>query len=557
MAGDALNGSRAPSKSKATLIRLFGAKPPGVLDDLATRADAVMRALFDAAISGLLLIDRTGRIARSNPALRTILAADVDLAPGALAACIFDPDERAAAWHGVEAVLAGRRPDCHIAARLQLADPGPERRADISCRVIQEEDGSVGGALLRVSDLSDQVRLDAQLAHSRELEALGHLVGGVAHDFNNLLTAILGAVELAQERDQDASTQAELEQIRRSAERGAALVRNLLALGRQQYLHDTPLDVNAALREFAALIRPALGKDIVLDLALEHPGRWVRVDPGQLEQVLMNLAMNARHAMPDGGRLTLRTGHATLYRKQLHGQETVPPGRYVTIAVQDTGSGIAPELLGRIFEPFFTTRRAEGGSGLGLATAQGIVRQSRGFLTVDSEVGTGTTFRIYLPREESRSVSVEPQPKAKADRPPEPIASPAPVRRVMLVDDEDAVRRVTARSLAQRGWQVLEADSAESALGLLDADPAITLTALVSDVVMPGQDGPALVEAVRARYRDLPAILVSGYAERMLADHGAKAVAFLGKPYSPKTLLAKLNEIVPAAAPCVARGATA
>jgi two-component system cell cycle sensor histidine kinase/response regulator CckA len=264
--------------------------------------------------------------------------------------------------------------------------------------------------------------------------------------------------------------------------------------------------------------------------------------------------MNARNAMPSGGRLTLRSGHATLYRKQVHGRETIAPGRYVTITVQDTGTGIPPELMGRVFDPFFTTRRAEGGTGLGLATAHGIISQTGGFLTVESEVGRGTMFRIYLPREETDPMAADPgaAPPVAGPHPPPPRIA-ASVRRVLLVDDEDAVRRITARALAKHGWQVLEAESAEAATALLDADPAVALTALVSDVVMPGKDGAALVEDVRARYPALPAILVSGYTERALADRFDTSVTFLGKPYTPRTLLARLDEIVPEGAPSVVR----
>jgi two-component system cell cycle sensor histidine kinase/response regulator CckA len=548
MVGDALPGSRA------TLVRLFAARPSRILDDLATRSDAAMRVLFDGATSGLLLVDRAGRIARANPALRAMLAAEVDLAPGAAAALIFAPDERASVWTKIQALLSGRTASCNLTAQLLLADPGADRRADIACRLIREESGTISGLLLRITDCTAQIRLEAQLARSRELEAVGHLVGGVAHDFNNLLTAILGSVELVQERQPEPSIQAELDQIRRAAERGAALVRNLLALGRQQYLQAMPLDVNTALREFVAMIRPALGSGVTLDLVLEQPGRRVRADPGQLDQVLTNLAMNASHAMPEGGRLTLRSGHATLYRKQVHGRETIPPGRYVIITVQDTGAGIPPELMDRIFEPFFTTRRAQGGSGLGLATAHGIIRQSGGFLTVDSEPGKGTTFRIYLPREEAKPTAAK--PVAEARRPaPARRSPPAMTRRLLLVDDEHTVRRVTARALGRRGWQVVEAESAEAALALLDADPGTPLTAVVSDVVMPGQDGATLVAAVRERYPDLPAILVSGYAEGVLGDRAGPAVTFLGKPYSPRTLLARLEEIVPEPSEAVAEPA--
>jgi two-component system, cell cycle sensor histidine kinase and response regulator CckA len=544
MVGDALPGSRT------ALVRLFATKPSGVLDDLAGRADTAMRVLFDSASAGLLLVDRAGRIARANPALRAMLHAEVDLSAGGVAVSIFAPDDRTAASAKIQALLAGRAEDCRLSAQLLLADPAPDHRAEIGCRPIHEEDGTTSGLLLHVTDITAPVRLQAQLAQSNELETVGLLVAGVAHDFNNLLTTILGAVELAQERNQDTPIHTELEHIRRGAERGAALVRNLLALSRQQYLQAMPLDVNAVLRDFATTIRSMLGSNVALDLALEEPGRRVRADPGQLDQVLTNLTLNAQHAMPHGGRLTLRSGHATLYRKQVHGRETIPPGRYVTIAVQDTGTGIAPDLLGRIFEPFFTTRRAQGGTGLGLATAHGIIRQSGGYLTVDSAVGVGTIFRIYLPREEVRERSELPTERVRSTAPAQTM--PTSERRLLLVDDEQTVRRVTARALAKRGWSVLEAESAEAALALLDTDPGVALAAVVSDVVMPGQDGAALVAAVRARYPGLPAILVSGYAEGMLADRDT-GIAFLGKPYTPKTLLARLNEIAPTSAPSVVR----
>jgi two-component system cell cycle sensor histidine kinase/response regulator CckA len=515
-----------------------------VLDDLASRSDAAMRVLFDGAISGLLLVDRGGRIARANASLRAALAADVDLAVGVAAARIFAPEERTVAWGKIQALLSGRSPSHRLTARLLLAEPGDGRRADIACRLIREANGTISGLLLRIIDITAQVRLEAALAQSRELEAVGHLVGGVAHDFNNLLTAILGAVELAQEHNPDASILADLDHIRRNAERGAALVRNLLALGRQQYLQATPIEVNTALSEFASVIRPALRRGVRLDLALEHPGRRVRADPGQLDQVLTNLAMNANHAMPEGGRLTLRSGRATLYRKLVQGRETIPAGRYVIISVQDTGVGIPPELQDRIFEPFFTTRRTQGGSGLGLATAHGIVRQSGGFLTVESELGKGTTFRIYLPREEATPTPAD-RPAVANAAAPAAVSAPDSARRLLLVDDECAVRHITARALRKHGWQVLEAESAEAALALLDADTGTALTAVVSDVVMPGLDGPALVDAVRERYPGLPAILVSGYAESLLGDRGGAAITFLGKPYTPKALLARLDEMVP------------
>ena len=246
----------------------------------------------------------------------------------------------------------------------------------------------------------------------------------------------------------------------------------------------------------------------------------VRVDPTQLDQVLVNLAVNARDAMPNGGRLSLRSGHITLFRPLTRGHETIPPGRYVMIEVEDTGTGIAPEVLPRIFDPFFTTRRERGGSGLGLATAHGIIRQSDGFIAVESEPGRGTCFRIYLPRHDgSDTIGVPSPPAAQAvpeARPaaaaPPPPGESAPVRRTaLIVEDEPVVGRIAQRALTSRGWAVHLAESGDAVLANLDrlARPDV----LVSDVVMPGTDGPTLVRRLRERWPGLPAVLVSGYVE--------------------------------------------
>jgi two-component system cell cycle sensor histidine kinase/response regulator CckA len=279
-----------------------------------------------------------------------------------------------------------------------------------------------------------------------------------------------------------------------------------------------------------------------LELDLETPGRLVHADPTQLDQVLVNLAVNARDAMPDGGVLTLRTGHLTLLQPVVRGPDTFMPGRYVMIEVRDTGTGISSEVLPRIFEPFFTTRRDQGGSGLGLATVHGIVRQSEGYLTVESELGHGTCMRVFLPRWDDQELEA---PAAA------PIAAPVAAcmhidaaRVVLLVEDEEPVLRLAERALLRQGWQVLAADSGEAALAVLDGGERDAITAIVTDMVMPGMDGIALVRAVRERLGNpgLPAILVSGYAESALRrDLEAVTTSFMAKPYTLKELVAKLE----------------
>jgi two-component system cell cycle sensor histidine kinase/response regulator CckA len=391
----------------------------------------------------------------------------------------------------------------------------------------------------------------ADAEQERRLRVVGQLAGGIAHDFNNLLTAILGAADAILGRTETpAETVADAQQIRRGVERGAALVRQLLAFSRQQTLQPRIVAVNAAIEDAARLLHRLLGEKITLALELEQPGRRVMVDPGQLDQVLVNLAVNARDAMVDGGTLTLASGHATLYRPRIAGPETIPPGRYVTITVADSGVGIAEADMPHIFEPFFTTKRApgtsgsggagqgatcQGGTGLGLPTVLGIVRQSGGFLEVASEVGVGTRMVVYLPRHAAAEADTVPSRPAVA-------AAPGGGGRVALVvEDEAAVRLVLARALTRAGWRVLAAETAESALEMLHSSaesPESQPSVVISDVVMPGMDGPALVRAVRRICPGIPAVVVSGYAEPVLRQDLASAdIAFLAKPYATAELL--------------------
>lgn len=428
---------------------------------------------------------------------------------------------------------------------------------------------------------------------ARRLHVVGQLAGGIAHDFNNLLTAILGAADAILARtDTTAETTDDAQQIRHGVERGAALVRQLLAFSRQQTLVPRVVAVNAAIEDAARLLRRLLGEKVTVVLALEQPGRRVLVDPGQLDQVLVNLAVNARDAMADGGTLTLSSGHATLYRPRVAGTEAIPPGRYVTITVTDTGGGIPDDVLPCIFEPFFTTKRAAGrrgpagggrggggarasgledigqggtgpgssslggtsldgttlgGTGLGLSTVLGIVRQSGGFLDVISHPGIGTSVVVYLPRHMSADAEIAPTPSATVTAP-----ARGGDRVVLVVEDEAPVRLVLVRALTRAGWRVLAAETAEIALEQLASlgDPAgVHLSVVISDVVMPGMDGPALVRAVRQRRPGVPAVLVSGYAEPVLrADLAAMDIVFLAKPYATAELLGLVARLTSAEA---------
>ena len=384
-------------------------------------------------------------------------------------------------------------------------------------------------AVMRLVDLRPRGLLLAQLAQAQRLQAVGQLAAGIAHDFNNLLTAILGATD-ALGPELPVAGQQDLAVIRTSSSRGAALVRQLLAFGGQQTLQPRVLNLNEAVRASALLLGRVIGSHIKLVLALGEPGRMVCIDPAQLDQVLLNLAVNARDAMPQGGTLTLATGRRLVLSPEREDGTVIPPGRYATLDVCDTGDGIPPDVLPHVFEPFFTTKRHSGGTGLGLSSVHGIVRQSGGTLSVRSVNGEGTRFRITLPRHEI-PLAVAPPVK------PAPTAA-APVqagRRLLLVDDEAPIRRLAARALAKAGWEVLEAASAEEALEFDTSDVGL----VISDVMMPGMDGPALVRALRLGRPDLNAILVSGYADAAQRKAlQAESISFLAKPFAMAALVA-------------------
>jgi len=533
---------------------------------LAAGEGSAWRRLFEEAALGIAIVDAAGRIVTANAAMATIAGVPAEgVVPGLPLADLVHPEDR----HLLEAEFArlSVMPSGRTGLELRLGHGGEgEDRSSttvamVSISPLVEDDGGIGGAVVRLIDITRHRALEMQLAQTQKMQAVGQLAGGIAHDFNNLLTAIIAAADMGLERQGlDEATRADLVHVRRSAERGAALVRQLLAFGRKQTLQPRIISLNAAIEDVASLLRRLLGQRIAISLDLDQPGSLVRVDPVQFDQVIVNLAVNARDAMPQGGRLAIRTGAVILYRPLVRGQEVIPPGRYAMVEVSDTGVGIAPEHMGRLFEPFFTTKRDQGGTGLGLAMVYGIVRQTDGFIAVESARGEGTTFRIYLPRQEG---TIQPDPPLEANahrvappprRPPAPALDPEEGRSpagsmptrgtVLLVEDEEAVRRLTARGLELSGWRVLAAESGEAALALLAAQPEHP-AALVSDVSMPGMDGPQLVRAVRALAPSLPVILVSGYAEtEAIADLPGAPVQFLAKPFSIRDLLGRLDALV-------------
>ena len=414
-------------------------------------------------------------------------------------------------------------------------------------RLVPGEDGDV---LAIVRDVTDRKELEAQLWQSQKMEAVGTLAGGIAHDFNNLLTVIGGYSELIlMELAPDDSKRADVVEIKKSADRAADLTRQLLAFSRRQVLQPRLLDLNQVVEELTKLLRRLIVENIELKMSLDPSLGRVKADPAQIEQILVNLAVNARDAMPLGGTLTIETGNVDLDERYIKNHPRVEAGRYAMLAVSDTGHGIPKDIQTRIFEPFFTTKPPGSGTGLGLSTVYGIVHQSGGFIFVDSAPGEGATFSIVLPEyhEDAKQAAAA---KAAARPAAAELADLTGAGTVLLVEDEDAVRMFGARALRNKGYKVLEATNGEGALDVINAtDEPIDL--LISDVVMPGIDGHTLVRLVRHERPGVKVILMSGYAEDAFRDEISRdpSIQFLAKPFSLKGLASKVKEVMAGKAP--------
>ncbi len=387
-------------------------------------------------------------------------------------------------------------------------------------------------------DATELKTLEAQFVQTQKMQAIGQLAGGVAHDFNNLLTAISGHCDLLLLRhDQEDLDYADLIQIRQNANRAAALVSQLLAFSRKQTLRPEVLDLRDTLADLTHLLNRLVGEKVMLILVHDPVLKTIRADKRQLEQVLMNLVVNARDAMPSGGEIRIETEARTLDEPLRRDRARVPPGDYVLVRVIDQGVGIDPDKIQKVFEPFYTTKRTGEGTGLGLSTAYGIVKQTGGFIFVDSEPGQGTCFTLYLPVFDQIDALPE----------PEPVEAAAVTRQgdgvVLLVEDEAPVRAFASRALRLRGFTVLEAESAEDALELL-SDSSVLVDVFVTDVVMPGMDGPTWVRKALKDRPDVRVVFVSGYAEGAFGDDGPEVPnsTFLPKPFSLSQLTETVNQ---------------
>lgn len=403
-----------------------------------------------------------------------------------------------------------------------------------------EEDDRAIGAIVHFLSTSEQKKMEVQFVHSQRMQAVGQLAGGVAHDFNNLLTAMIGFCDLLLQRHSPAEQSfSDIMQIKQNANRAAGLVRQLLAFSRQQSLQPKVINITDALSELSALLRRLLGPAIELKVKHARDLWFIKVDKGQFEQVVINLAVNARDAMENSGILKVTTSNYSNKKTFSQNHDSMPPGEYVLIEIEDTGCGISMDIIDRIFEPFFSTKAVGSGTGLGLSTVFGIVKQTGGFIFVDSIVNKGTNFRIFLPRhlpkEQEEVVTHE-------DRHLNDLTGTA---HILLVEDEDAVRMFAARALKDKGYEVVEACNGLEAVQLAKKDN-VEIDLIITDVVMPGMDGPQMINEIRQFMPSVKVVFISGYAEDSFRKklNNEENIHFLPKPFNLKDLALKVKDIL-------------
>jgi signal transduction histidine kinase/CheY-like chemotaxis protein len=433
----------------------------------------------------------------------------------------------------------------HTEPRFEYRVVWPDRSIHWIARVGQtfyDEAGQPVRAAGIGMDITTQKNLETQLRQAQRMESIGNLAGGIAHDFNNLLTAILGYSNFvldelpAHQREAPNQMRSDLEQVRNAGERAAALTSQLLAFSRKQIIQPVILNINTIVGNLEPMLRRLIGEDI--DLAARPlSGLWsARADVGQLEQVIMNLVVNARDAMPTGGKMTIETANVDLDGAYARGHVAVVPGAYVLLAVSDTGTGMSPEIQARIFEPFFTTKPKDRGTGLGLATTYGIVKQNNGNIWVYSEPGKGTTFKVYLP-------AVMDTPEGVTKRAPTGVHGGDEA--ILLVEDDERVRGLARQVLARNGYTVIEASSAEEALRVA-ARQSRSIHLLLTDVILPGMNGRVLAQQLSEQHPHTKVLYMSGYTDNAIVHHGvlAPGVAFLQKPFTPAALARAVREVL-------------
>jgi two-component system cell cycle sensor histidine kinase/response regulator CckA len=499
-------------------------------------SEARYRNLFNSITDAVIVTDPQRRIIDANPAFTDQFGFSLEEMRGRPTLDLYvDPAEFGAFGD----VLSRLQPDHTVIRTLRFRrKSGEEFLGESAAFQLKDRGGAIKGYVGLIRDVSERGRLEERLRQSQKMEAIGRLAGGVAHDFNNLLTVIMGhsGLLMAGLRDQPA-LQTRVDQISRAGDRATSLTRQLLAFSRKQILAPSVLDLNVIARDMEAMLKRLIGEDVRLETITRPDLGRVMADRGQIEQVIMNLAVNARDAMPGGGKLTIETDNVALEEDYTLNRPGARPGEYVMLSVSDTGVGMDAETKAHLFEPFFTTKGRGKGTGLGLATVYGIVKQSNGYIWVYSEPGKGTTFKIHLPRVWDQCE--EPESAAK------PAAELAGTETVLVVEDEEAVRNLVRSILESTGRKVLDAAEGAEAIRIAREHQG-PIHLLLTDVIMPGLSGREVAEKVSSLRPETAILYMSGYTDEEIARHGVveAGIALLEKPFTPDRLKEKVAEIL-------------
>jgi PAS domain S-box-containing protein len=510
------------------------------VEDSLRQSEATFRAMVEGTY-GVYRASPDGTILMANPELAKMLgySSEEELLLLNLATDIFQSGEYSARLLDQPGQL---KQFARIESHWKRKD-GQSITVEISGRPVQDDAGNLLYFEVIVENVSRLRGVEHRLRHVQKMEAVGRLAGGIAHDFNNVLGVIIGYAEMLQQKAAPDEQISELAaHIFKAAERGGTLTRQLLAFSRQQVLEPRVINIREHILGIQKLLQRVLGEDIRLVVNTEGSPINLRADPTQLEQVIMNLVVNARDAMPSGGRLSIETSEAHLDHEYCLRNPEARPGDYARIAINDTGCGMSSEVQMRLFEPFFTTKESGKGTGLGLATVYGILKQSGGHITVYSEVGQGTTFKIYLPLCKDAAPESEPAPS--------PEGIPTGTETILLVEDEESLREVTREYLANRGYTVIVAAEAEAAVAAANNSP-LRIHLLLTDVILPGISGVKLAEQLAPRHPHLRVLYVSGYTADAIVHHGGHGddFAFLSKPYSLRDLARKVRAVLDSGQP--------
>jgi PAS domain S-box-containing protein len=517
------------------LVLLRDITPTRLASTLLLESESRFQAVIESVSQGVMAVNEAGTILWTNSTLEQMFGYESGMLTGKMLEILLP--ERFRSHHGVDVVRYFRRPEVRNMAPGRpltgLRQDGSEFDIEVTLNYAEIQGERV--ALSFITDVTERRTMERQILQIQKMQVIGQLAGGVAHDFNNLLTVILGSGRMIAGRmSPDDPDRDGMMAILRAADRAASLTRQLLTLGRRQVIQQNVLRLNTLISGLERMLSSVVGEQIALRLSPAH-GVWtIMADLNQLEQVLLNLALNARDAMGAGGTLSIFTDNILVDAAFPGRPPNISPGKFVRIGVQDTGHGMTQDILDHIFEPFFTTKEKGKGAGLGLATVYSIVQQHKGFLRVSSKAGEGSLFEVFVP------ATVEPEPVSAQQR--ESATETGGSETILLVEDEEGVRQMVRKSLQRRGYQVLEAATAEDAHSICREHTA-DIHLLLTDVIMPGITGPALAEQLRGLRPGLKVLFMSGYAADVIGQRGVPPdeIQFLQKPFTPRELNAKVR----------------